>query len=115
MYLQDNRINDMNHTITGSNISCHNINGGSIVHNLDTTFCSLDKINILPTEGSYGSSCNIGSHNCSTKNNVSGNNSSSLFSGQTFKGTCRQFRESIIRWSKDSNGIYSFQGINKSE
>merc|ERR1712127_441851 len=105
----------MNHTITSSDISCHNINRISVVHNLDATFCSLHKINILPTKGSYGSSGNIGCHNSSTRNNVSGNNSSSLFSGQTFKGTCRQFRESVIGRSKDGNGIYSFQGLNKSE
>merc|ERR1719460_2285775 len=86
----------MNHTITGSNISCNNINRISIVHNLDTTFCSLHKLNILSSEGSYGPGGNIGCHNCCTRNNVSGNNSSSLFSGQTFKVSTSPRSETIL-------------------
>merc|ERR1711988_1077695 len=108
-------VNDMDNTITGSNISSYNIDSLTIVDNLDSSFFSFDKAYSFSSKGLNISSGNISSHDSGSSNNMSCNNGFGLFRGQAFKGAFWKFGKSIIRGSKNGNGFNSLQGFNKTK
>merc|ERR1711962_977543 len=108
-------VDDMDNTITGSNISSYNIDSLTIVDNLDSSFFSFDKTYSFSSKGLNISSGNISSHNCGSSNNMSGNNSFGLLWGKAFKSTFWKFGKSFIRRSKNGYCFNSLQGFNKSE
>merc|ERR1719166_917071 len=108
-------INDMNDTITGSNISSDNIDSLTIIDHLNSTLFSFDKAYSFSSKSLNISSGNISSHNSGSSNNMSGNNSFGLFWGKAFKSTFWKFGKSFIRRSKNGDCFNSLQGFNKSE
>merc|ERR1712050_498379 len=111
----NNIINNMNDTITGSDISADNIDSLTIVNNLNSTFFSFDKAYSFSSKSLNISSGNISSHNCGSSNYMSGNNGFCLFRGEAFKSTFWKFGKSFIRRSKNGDGFNSLQGLNKSK
>merc|ERR1711988_831147 len=111
----DDIINDMNDTITGSDISSDNIDSLAIIDYLNSTFFSFDKAYSFSSKGLNISSCNISSHDSGSRNNMSSNNGFGLFRGEAFKSTFWKFGKSFIGWSKNGDSFNSLQGFNKSK
>merc|ERR1712238_267999 len=111
----DDIVNNMNDTIAGPNIGSDNVDGLTHVSNLNATFGSLDKSYCFTSEGLNISGGNISSFDSGSSDNMSGNDVSGLFGGQTFKGTCGGLGKGFIRWSKDGCGFNSLQGFNKAK
>merc|ERR1711988_91728 len=111
----DDIINDMNDTITGSDISSDNINSLTVIDYLNSTFFSFDKAYSFSSKSLNISSGNISSHNSGSSNNMSCNNSFGLFRGKAFKSTFWKFGKSFIGWSKNGDSFNSLQGFNKTK
>merc|ERR1719373_778263 len=104
----------MNDSITGHNISSHNIGSSSIEVDLNATFSSFNEINRFTTNSLNGTSSDSSSRYFSSAD-MSQDNSLLLFSGQGVQDLRINFGKSFIGRGENSQSFSAFQSFDQSQ